>query len=173
MQDLPGGNVGPTADDVLPDAELADGDLFEVENGVLTFAKSTPPTLRHASASTNNFYQGGRAGLRRRTHGLGPILQGNGRGTGPGGRGGGELDRRRRWRLPRRPPVDELLEFQADAVLTATVTDPDGPATIADATTTWQWYRSTSRTGGWTDDRQRVDGSQQLHRVRMTLMTTT
>ena len=44
--------------------------------------------------------------------------------------------------------VMDLLEFQPDALLTASVTDPDGPATLTDDT--WQWYRSTSRTGGWT-----------------------
>ena len=34
--DLPGGEVGPTADDIA-DADVADFALFEVENGVLSF----------------------------------------------------------------------------------------------------------------------------------------
>ena len=44
----------------------------------------------------------------------------------------------------------ELLEFQAGAILRATVTDPDGPATIEADTTAWRWYRSQSNTGPWT-----------------------
>ena len=44
----------------------------------------------------------------------------------------------------------ELLEFQPDALLTATVEDPDS-GTAPVTSTTWQWSRSTSRTSGWTD----------------------
>ena len=43
----------------------------------------------------------------------------------------------------------DLLEFQAGAILTATVTDLDGPATIVADTTAWSWHRSRSGTGSW------------------------
>ena len=46
--------------------------------------------------------------------------------------------------------AQNLLEFQAGADLAATVTDPDGPETIVAATTSWQWYRSSSMSGPWT-----------------------
>ena len=39
-------------------------------------------------------------------------------------------------------PSQDLLQFQAGAVLTAMVTDPDGPSTVTDIE--WQWYRSSS-----------------------------
>ena len=51
-------------------------------------------------------------------------------------------------------PMD-LLEFQAGAFLTATVTDPDNvvpdPNDIAAITggISWQWYRSSSMSGPW------------------------
>ena len=63
----------------------------------------------------------------------------------------------------------ELLEFQAGAILiAATVTDPDGPATIEADTTAWRWYRSQSNTGPWTiiSDENDVPGDVcHLHRV--------
>ena len=43
---------------------------------------------------------------------------------------------------------NELREFQPFALLTASVTDPDGPAILTDIT--WQWHRSTSGTSDWT-----------------------
>ena len=46
----------------------------------------------------------------------------------------------------------DLLEFQADSILKAEVTDPDGPNTIDEAATTnWSWYRSRNKTGPWTE----------------------
>ena len=51
--------------------------------------------------------------------------------------------------------AQKLRQFQAGALLDATVTDPDnataddddGPVTVA----TWKWHRSSSRTGPWTE----------------------
>ena len=49
----------------------------------------------------------------------------------------------------------DLLEFQAGAVVTAALTDPDNVTStvtdgaIADSVITWRWYRSPSRSGPW------------------------
>ena len=48
-----------------------------------------------------------------------------------------------------------LLEFQAGAIVTAALTDPDNVTSavtdgaIADSVVTWRWYRSSSRSGPW------------------------
>ena len=137
--DLPGGIVG----DDIADTDVADSDLFEVENGVLTFAGS--PNFEGMSDSDDDFYQ---AVVQASDGGLTAWVQyfeitvevldleeegevnwtvaGDGNAQTPG----------------------ELLEFQPDAVLAASVTDPDS-GTDAVTDITWQWYRSTSSTGGW------------------------
>ena len=51
-------------------------------------------------------------------------------------------------------PGQDLLQFQAGAVLTAMVTDPDGPSPVTDIE--WQWYRSSSMSG--TGDRHHRGG---------------
>ena len=59
------------------------------------------------------------------------------------------MDRRLDGSAPTGEPM-ELLEFQAGAFLTASVTDPDRALTTAtddgipDANITWRWYRSSS-----------------------------
>ena len=141
-EDLPGGNEGPNADDIT-DEELADGGLFEAPNGVLTFAVA--PDFETNSASGDDFYQvvvqasdGGLTAWVQYFKITVEVLDKE---------EGGEVN----WTVTGDGTTlqtpDELLEFQPDALLTASVTDPDGPATLTDIT--WQWYRSTSRTGGW------------------------
>ena len=52
-----------------------------------------------------------------------------------------------------------LLQFQAGAILTASVTDDDGdagelaldPDVMIDASLTWKWYRSSSMSGPWSE----------------------
>ena len=141
-QDLPGGNEGANADDVA-DADVADHAFFDIDNGVLTFDDG--PDLEERDDKT---YQ---AVVKASDGGLEKWVQyfkvtvevldleedGEVNWT-VNGDGLGGLQ-----------TPNELLEFQPDAVLTASVEDPDGPEEIAANTTTWQWYRSTSRTGGW------------------------
>ena len=60
--------------------------------------------------------------------------------------------------------AQDLLEFQAGAVLTAAVTDPDGGVSI----TTWRWYRSSSMSAMGTlitDEDGNPEDGRILHRV--------
>ena len=143
-QDLPGGIVG----DEIDDDDIADGALFEVENGVLTFADA--PDFESPAGGTANNSNTYTAVVKASDGGLTNWVQYfevtvevldleeegevtwtvDGNGT-----------------APLQTP-NELLEFQPDALLTASVTDPDGPETLTPIT--WQWYRSTRSTGGWT-----------------------
>ena len=104
-QDLPGGNVGPTADDIAG-TDTTHGAAFEVEGGVLSFIGTpnyeatgdiagTDPAI---PLSDRPDVQGGGASLGRWTHRVGPVLQAFGRGPGRGRRRGSKLDRQ-----PRRP----------------------------------------------------------------------
>ena len=48
----------------------------------------------------------------------------------------------------------DLLEFQAGAVVTATLTDPDNVTStdsdgVITTVITWRWYRSSSKSGPW------------------------
>ena len=144
-QDLPGGVVG---DDIDP-ADVADHASFDIENGVLTFADGPNFEGESASGNGNDFYQvvvkasdGGLTNWVQYFEITVEVLdleeEGEVDWTVDGDGDGALTDQ----------TPNELLEFQADAILTASVTDPDGPDTLIDVT--WQWYRSTSSTGGWT-----------------------
>ena len=146
-QDLPGGNVGPEAADI-EEADFADNDFFDVEGGVLSFM-TAPNYEAPVDAGTDNNYKmvvqasdgGGTTWVQyfkvtvnvldvEETGSVAWTVDPDGSGDEAAGQ--------------------ELLEFQAGAILRATVTDPDGPATIVPATTAWRWYRSQSNTGPWT-----------------------
>ena len=140
-QDLPGGAVG---DEIEPD-DIADGGLFKVENGVLTFDGAPNPNYEGQSASGNDFYQvvvkasdGGLTAWVQYFKITVEVLD-------------LEEDGEVNWTVTGDGTTlqdpNELLEFQPDALMTASVSDPDGPANLTDIT--WQWYRSTSSTGGW------------------------
>ena len=156
-QDLPGGNVGVDADDIEA-TDTTHGGLFEVENGVLSF-KSTP----NYEAAGNVEGLTGVTYPADRTYKV--VVQAS---------DGGvtewvqyfkitvivtdvEETGKVAWTVDpdgtdnaAEAAGQDLLEFQAGAQLSATVTDPDGPDEIAVATTTWRWYRSSSMsaTGG-------------------------
>ena len=143
-QDLPGGNVGANADDVIPD-DIEHRAFFEVEGGVLTFKEDMLPDFEARDPITDQEYkvvvQASDGGVTEwvqyfKVTVIVTDLEETGKVT---------------WTVD--PDGDDntaeaadqdLLEFQAGARLSATVTDPDGPTPIAVATTTWRWYRSAS-----------------------------
>ena len=146
-QDLPGGNVGPEAADI-EEADFANNNFFDVEGGVLSFM-TAPNYEAPVDEGTDNNYKmvvqasdgGGTTWVQyfkvtvnvldvEETGSVAWTVDPDGSGDEAAGQ--------------------ELLEFQAGAILRATVTDPDGPATIVPATTAWRWYRSQSNTGPWT-----------------------
>ena len=144
-QDLPGGATGANADDIEA-TDVADHDSFTVEDGVLTFKDMLPDFENPPDTNaTDNTYK---VVVKASDGGMETWVQyfkvtvivtdveETGKVT---------------WTVD--PDGDDnadeaagqdLLEFQAGAQLSATVTDPDGPATIAAATTAWRWYRSSS-----------------------------
>ena len=148
-QDLPGGNVGPEADDI-EEADFADNGLFDVEDGVLSFM-AEPDYETALDAGENNEYkvvvQASDGGVTTWVQYFKVTVnvldvEEDGEVTwtvDPDGTANTDED-----------AGQTLLEFQAGAVLTATVTDLDGPATIVADTTAWRWHRSPSNTGPWT-----------------------
>ena len=166
LQDLPGGVVDGTpteaagvgdgtADDIAA-ADVVDFGDFTIDGGVLKF-NDAPDFEDPADSDTNNVYN---VVVRASDGGAGTVA----------GRPGWvqyfkvtvtvldvEETGKVTWTVgyDEAAPADavlpqDLLEFQAGAFLTATVTDPDGPETIVAATTSWQWYRSSSMSGPWT-----------------------
>ena len=143
VADLPGGETGPTADDI----ELGDIEhrgFFKVEGGVLSFKEKPNYEATGGGAPTDQIYkvvvQASDGGLtswvqyfkvtvnvldEEETGKVAWTVDPDGDGTA-------------------QDPGQDLLEFQAGAQLTATVSDPDGLATPANIT--WKWYRSSSKT---------------------------
>ena len=144
VADLPGGG----ADDIDGD-DIADFASFSVADGVLSF--NSPPNFETPTdAGPDNNYkvvvQASDGGLTEWVQYFKVtvnVLDVEEQGTvawtiDPDGAGtaGTEGDNQ------------TLLEFQAGAILSAEVTDPDNLAT--DPNTTWKWYRSQNNTGPWT-----------------------
>ena len=152
--DLPGGAVG---DEIEVD-DIAHGSFFKVEDGVLSF-KDKPdfeagPTTDAGDVDppTDQTYKvvvqasdGGRMEWVQYFKLAVQLLN-------------LEEEGKVEWTVT--PPggdEQKLLEFQAGAVLTAMVTDPDGPVPIVPATTSWKWFRSRS-SGSWTEITSDADG---------------
>ena len=151
--DLPGGNEGPDANDIAA-GEWEDYASFDIENGVLTFDgepdfearvdKTYQAVVKASDGGFTTWVQYFKVTVEvldlEEEGDVNWVVDGDGDGS-------NDNDGNPDDQVP-----NELLEFQPDAILTASVEDPDGPDDIAvDGTTTWQWSRSTSRTGGWTD----------------------
>ena len=149
IQDLPGGEVSPTADDI-EDGDIAHRAFFEVEGGVLSFA-GTPNyeptgTVDGVDYPADRTYKvvvsasdGGATEWVQYFKITVVVLD-------------EEEDGAVAWTVDPDGAGDEaadqnLLEFQAGAIVTATVTDPDGPAPVTNIT--WKWYRSASKAGPW------------------------
>ena len=140
-QDLPGGATGPNADDIEPE-DIAHRDFFKVEDGVLKF-KNKPNYEAGAPAPTDRSYKvvvqasdGGLTSWVQYFKVTVNVLDEEEKGkvawtVDPDGTGSEDAGQ-------------DLLEFQAGAILTATVTDPDGPSPVTNIT--WKWYRSSSKT---------------------------
>ena len=139
-QDLPGG----AADDIA-DTDIADRASFTVDGGVLMFKDKpdfeAPPSTNAIGNTYKVVVQASDGGLttwvqyfKVTVNVLDVEEDGEVEWTvDPDGDGTGADE-----------PAQDLLEFQAGAILSATVTDPDGPDTIVEDTTSWRWYRSPS-----------------------------
>ena len=142
-QDLPGGN----ATDDIGDLDIAHRAFFKVEDGVLSF-EAKPDYEAGTPAPDDRMYKvvvqasdGGQMTWVQYFKVTVVVLDVEEQGkvtwtVNPDGTANGEA------------AGQNLLEFQAGAVLTATVTDPDGLP--ADDNDTWKWYRSSRNTGPWT-----------------------
>ena len=153
VQDLPGGVDG----DDVGDADVPDFDSFNVKDGVLMF--NEPPDYEDPADVTggptededNNTYkvvvQASDGGVTQwvqyfKVTVIVLDLEEEGDVTWAVDANGDGVDDGQ--------TPDVLLEFQAGAILTATVTDPDTITTPV-ANETWKWYRSSSNTGPWTE----------------------
>ena len=134
VQDLPGGNDG----DDIADTDVADHAFFTVKGGVLSFKDN--PDFEHSRDDTTYkvVVKASDGGLTQWVEYFKVTVilldrEEDGKvewTVDPDGAGG-------------EGPNQDLLEFQAGAILTATVSDPDGPVTLTNVT--WKWYRSSSR----------------------------
>ena len=167
--DLPGGEVRTvevagdgtitiTAVDEIDAADIADNALFTVEDGAVSFEdapdyENPGDVLAGDEAADNNIYKvvvvasdGGSATwvqyFKLTVQVLDSPEDGEVEWTVDPDGGGVEA------------AGQDLLEFQAGAIVTATLTDPDN---VTDAVTdgaiatgvTWRWYRSSSESGPW------------------------
>ena len=145
VADLPGGETGADADDIDGD-DIVDGSLFTVEDGVLSFRSSPDYEMPMGGAGDNsNTYKvvvqasdGGVTTWVQYFKVTVTVLDVEEPGkvtwtVDPDGAANTDED-----------DEQNLLQFQAGAQLTATVSDPDGPEPLTNVT--WEWYRSRSKT---------------------------
>ena len=147
-----GGTIAINEADEIDAGDIADNALFTVEDGALSFNK--PPNFEApGDAGADNIYKvvvvasdGGSATwvqyFKLTIEVLDSPEDGEVKWTVDPDDAGSEGDEQ------------DLLEFQAGAVVTATLTDPDNitsGVTDGAITTgiTWRWYRSSSKSGPW------------------------
>ena len=135
--------VDPEGEDIAWSLDGEDKDVFKIEGGVLTFAKS-PDYEAAADVGTNNIYQV-------------TVQAGDGR-TADDTMGMqvvrvtvSNVDEPGTVILTTLQPVD-------GKAITATLTDPDTGATGPITTTEWQWANSDSADGPYTDIEEDADG---------------